>query len=137
MAEDQQQQQRQQQQQPPQPPPPPLPPQIPSSQAALSSVRLQHFNYLTPNGQPTQQPPQPQQHFPVTVGPGPEGRHYSFDTDTESQRYPLSALSAVDYDQTEGLGGVSVSSYDSIDDDRIDPAMRGYTYHGKKAKNPV
>jgi hypothetical protein len=37
----------------------------------------------------------------------------------------------VDYDQTEGLGGLSVSSYDSIDDDRIDPAMRGYPYHGK------
>lgn len=96
-------------------------PPIPTSQATLSSLRLQHFNYLSPA---SQHQPAPTQHYPS--GPGPERRHYSFDTDTESQRYP-----AVDYDQTEGLGGVSVSSYDSIDDDRIDPAMRGYPYHGK------
>lgn len=109
------------------------PPPIPTSQANLSSVRLQHFNYLTPAGQ--QHPPAPQPAPPATqhyaAGPAPERRHYSFDTDTETQRYPLGAVPAVDYDQTEGLGGLSVSSYDSIDDDRIDPAMRGYPYHGK------
>lgn len=140
MAEDHQQQQPppQQQQQHLQLHPPP----IPTSQATLSSVRLQHFNYLTPAGQhpsappqtaPTQ--PQQQQHYSAAVGPGPERRHYSFDADAESQRYPLGSVPAVDYDQTEGLGGISVSSYDSIDDDRIDPAMRGYPYHGDKHIN--
>lgn len=106
------------------------PPPIPTSQATLSSVRLQHFNYLTPAGQhPLQPAPSATQHYPAVSGP--ERRHYSFDTDTESQRYPLGAVPAVDYDQTEGMGGISVSSYDSIDDDHIDPAMRGYPYHGK------
>jgi hypothetical protein len=40
----------------------------------------------------------------------------------------------MDYDQTEGLGGISVSSYESIDEERspIDPAvMRPYPYHGR------
>jgi hypothetical protein len=79
-----------------------------SSQAALSSARLQHFNYI-------------------------ERRHYSFDTDTEARRFSSSTAPVMDYDQTEGLGGLSVSSYDSIDDDRspIDPAVRGYHYHGE------
>ncbi|EED16381.1 bZIP transcription factor, putative [Talaromyces stipitatus ATCC 10500] len=108
------------------------PPPITTSQANLSSVRLQHFNFLAPAGQlpPPQQATSgpPAQHFPAG-GVGPERRHYSFDTDTESQRYPLGSVPAVEYDQTEGLGGLSVSSYDSIDDDRIDPAMRGYPYH--------
>lgn len=125
MAEDHQQKQPPQQHHQLHPPP------IPTSQATLSSVRLQHFNYLAPTGQhpPAPPPTTQQQHYPSV--PAPERRHYSFDTDTESQRYPLGAVPAVDYDQTEGLGGISVSSYDSIDDDRIDPAMRGYPYHGK------
>jgi hypothetical protein len=118
---------------------------IPTTQDPLSSVRLQHFNYLSPaaSGQASsqqasqqasqqQQQQQQQQHYQAAVGPAPERRHYSFDTDTESQRYPLGPVPPVDYDQTEGLGGVSVSSYDSIDDDRIDPAMR-YPYHGELA----
>ncbi|KUL88051.1 hypothetical protein ZTR_03915 [Talaromyces verruculosus] len=124
MAEDHQQKQPPQQHHQLHPPP------IPTSQATLSSVRLQHFNYLAPTGQhpPAPPPTTQQQHYPSV--PGPERRHYSFDTDTETQRYPLGAVPPVDYDQTEGLGGISVSSYDSIDDDRIDPVMRGYPYHG-------
>lgn len=41
----------------------------------------------------------------------------------------------MDYDQTEGLGGISVSSYESVEDERspIDPAvMRSYPYNGEK-----
>ncbi|OKL56379.1 hypothetical protein UA08_08192 [Talaromyces atroroseus] len=120
-----------------QPPPPPHH-HIPTTQDPLSSVRLQHFNYLSPAasaGPQASSQQQPSQHFQSSVAPAPERRHYSFDTDTESQRYPLGPVPPVDYDQTEGLGGVSVSSYDSIDDDRIDPAVRGYPYHGEKPIN--
>ena len=91
----------------------------PSSQAALSSARLQHFNYLASQ--------------PVI-----ERRHFSFDTDPESRRYSSSTAPVMDYDQTEGLGGISVSSYDSIEDDRspIEPAVvRGYHYHGESDRS--
>lgn len=37
----------------------------------------------------------------------------------------------VDYDPTEGAGGLSVSSYDSIDDDRSPVDVRGYPYRGE------
>jgi hypothetical protein len=36
----------------------------------------------------------------------------------------------MDYDQTEGMGGLSVSSYDSIEDERSSLDLRGYPYHG-------
>lgn len=37
----------------------------------------------------------------------------------------------MDYDQTEGLGGLSVSSYDSIEDERTSIDARSYHYHRK------
>lgn len=99
------------------------PPAPVSSQAVLSSVRLEHFNYLAPSaGQVQHQPHQPSR----------ERRHYSFDNDPELTRF-ASNPAIMDYDQTEGLGGISVSSYESLDDDRspIDPAVRAYPYHRK------
>jgi len=99
------------------------------SQDALTSVRLQHFNYLSPSagGQVQQQ----QQQLPPR--PPHDRRHYSFDTDYELTRF-ASNPAIMDYDQTEGLGGISVSSYESLDDDRspIDPAIRAYPYHREK-----
>lgn len=40
-----------------------------------------------------------------------------------------------DYDATEGAGGLSISSYDSIDSDRSGLSAKGYPYHGKP--NPL
>lgn len=54
-------------------------------------------------------------------------RHYSFDADTGL--VPFANVN-MDYDQTEGMGGLSVSSYDSIDDERASLDLRGYSYHG-------
>jgi len=58
-----------------------------------------------------------------------ERRHYSFSTDPDAS--PFANASSMEYDQTEGLGGLSVSSYDSVEDERspIDPRI--YQYHGK------
>ncbi|OJJ46918.1 hypothetical protein ASPZODRAFT_131829 [Penicilliopsis zonata CBS 506.65] len=65
-------------------------------------------------------------------------RHYSFDADA-SGLAPFTAATAaslgMDYDQTEGLGGLSVSSYDSIEDERGSIDLRGYPYHGDKSIN--
>lgn len=57
-----------------------------------------------------------------------KSRHYSFDTDT--RLVPFSNVN-MDYDQTEGMGGLSVSSYDSIEEERASLDLRGYPYHGK------
>lgn len=54
-------------------------------------------------------------------------RHYSFDADTGL--VPFANVN-MDYDQTEGMGGLSVSSYDSIEDERASLDLRGYPYHG-------
>lgn len=54
-------------------------------------------------------------------------RHYSFDADTGL--VPFANVN-MDYDQTEGMGGLSVSSYDSIEDERSSLDLRGYPYHG-------
>jgi hypothetical protein len=59
--------------------------------------------------------------------PSAKGRQYSFDGDTGL--VPFANVN-IDYDQTEGMGGLSVSSYDSIDDDRASLDLRGYPYHG-------
>jgi hypothetical protein len=59
--------------------------------------------------------------------PAAKGRQYSFDGDTGL--VPFANVN-IDYDQTEGMGGLSVSSYDSIDDDRASLDLRGYPYHG-------
>ncbi|KAJ5669077.1 Regulatory protein cys-3 [Penicillium macrosclerotiorum] len=52
-------------------------------------------------------------------------RHYSFDADTGL--VPFANVN-MDYDQTEGMGGLSVSSYDSIEDERSSLDLRGYPY---------
>lgn len=59
--------------------------------------------------------------------PAAKTRQYSFDAD--NGLVPFGNVS-MDYDQTEGMGGLSVSSYDSIDDDRSSLDLRGYPYHG-------
>jgi hypothetical protein len=106
-------------------------------QAALSSARLQHFNYLTPASSQVsvqasvQAPPQQQQQQQYLGLSAPERRHYSFDTDRDSRRFSMSTTLNMDYDQTEGLGGLSVSSYESIDDDRSEPGIRGYHFSSK------
>ena len=74
--------------------------------------RLENFNYLLSRQDPLVR-----------------SRHYSFDADASSLA-PFTTLS-MDYDQTEGMGGLSVSSYDSIDDDRNPIDVRGYPYHSK------
>lgn len=53
-------------------------------------------------------------------------RPYALDTDVHPSPF---ANMNVDYDPTEGAGGLSVSSYDSIDDDRSPVDIRGYPYH--------
>ncbi|KAJ5327449.1 hypothetical protein N7541_009735 [Penicillium brevicompactum] len=59
--------------------------------------------------------------------PAAKTRQYSFDAD--NGLVPFGNVS-MDYDQTEGMGGLSVSSYDSIEDDRSSLDLRGYPYHG-------
>ncbi|KAJ9236952.1 hypothetical protein DTO169E5_5433 [Paecilomyces variotii] len=59
-----------------------------------------------------------------------ERRHYSFDADSEISPFAQTRFS-MDYDQTEGLGGLSVSSYDSIEDERTSIDARSYHYHRK------
>lgn len=59
--------------------------------------------------------------------PSLKGRQYSLDTDTGLVPF---ANSNMEYDQTEGMGGLSVSSYDSIEDERGSLDLRGYPYLG-------
>ncbi|KAJ6021776.1 hypothetical protein N7540_007280 [Penicillium herquei] len=59
--------------------------------------------------------------------PAAKARQYSFDADTGL--VPFANVN-MDYDQTEGMGGLSVSSYDSIEDERSSLDLRGYPYHG-------
>lgn len=61
--------------------------------------------------------------------PSVRSRQYSFDADSAGLA-PFTNLN-MDYDQTEGMGGLSVSSYDSVEDDRSSFDVRGYPYHGK------
>jgi hypothetical protein len=83
------------------PPPPPGPP----------FDKIENFNFLLSRTDPAAK----------------AARHYSFDADTGL--VPFVNVN-MDYDQTEGMGGLSVSSYDSIDDDRGSLDLRGYPYHG-------
>ncbi|GMF78529.1 unnamed protein product [Aspergillus oryzae] len=82
-------------------------------QTASSLDRLENFNFLL------------SRHDPALA----KSRHYSFDADAAGLA-PFQNLS-MDYDQTEGMGGISVSSYDSIEDERNPIDVRGYPYHGK------
>ncbi|PTU20795.1 hypothetical protein P175DRAFT_0509325 [Aspergillus ochraceoroseus IBT 24754] len=87
-------------------------------QAASSFDKLENFNFLL------------SRHDPAVA----KSRHYSFDADTAG----LASFSSLnmDYDQTEGMGGISVSSYDSIEDERSPIDVRGYPYHaGDKTIN--
>lgn len=72
--------------------------------------KLENFNFLMSRHDPTA-----------------KTREYAFDADTGL--VPFGNVS-MDYDQTEGMGGLSVSSYDSIEDDRSSLDLRGYPYHG-------
>ena len=67
--------------------------------------------------------------------PAARSRHYSFDADSTGLT-PFTNVN-MDYDQTEGMGGLSVSSYDSVEDDRNSIDVRGYPYHGKFAFNSL
>lgn len=87
--------------------------QISGHPTAPTFDRLENFNYLLSRQDPTVR-----------------SRHYSFDADSSCLGPPVTSLN-MDYDQTEGMGGLSVSSYDSIDDDRSSIDLRGYPYHGK------
>ncbi|EAW06479.1 bZIP transcription factor [Aspergillus clavatus NRRL 1] len=87
-------------------------------QVAASNVeRLENFNFLL------------SRHDPAVT----KSRQYSFDADSTT----LASFQNLnmEYDQTEGMGGLSVSSYDSIDDDRSPIDVRGYPYHGDKSIN--
>lgn len=76
--------------------------------------KIENFNFLMSRTDPTS-----------------KNRHYSFDADTGLVPFSNSVSNLnMDYDQTEGMGGLSVSSYDSIDDDRSSLDLRGYPYHG-------
>lgn len=72
--------------------------------------KIENFNFLLSRHDPNARP-----------------RQYSFDADTGL--VPFANVN-MDYDQTEGMGGLSVSSYDSIEDDRSSLDLRGYPYHG-------
>lgn len=78
--------------------------------------KLENFNFLFNRHDPTA---------------SAKARQYSLDTDTGL--VPFGNVN-MDYDQTEGMGGLSVSSYDSIDDDRSSLDLRGYPYHGMYKK---
>jgi hypothetical protein len=81
--------------------------------AASNYERLENFNFLL------------SRHDPEVA----KSRHYSFDADSAA----LASLQNLnmEYDQTEGMGGISVSSYDSIEDERSPIDVRGYPYRGK------
>lgn len=87
-------------------------------QAASSFDRLENFNFLL------------SRHDPAVA----KSRHYSFDADSAGLAPPLQNLN-MDYDQTEGMGGLSVSSYDSIEDERHPVDVRAYSY-GKSVLFP-
>ncbi|KAJ5888296.1 hypothetical protein N7495_008337 [Penicillium taxi] len=78
--------------------------------------KIENFNFLM------------SRHDPVS-----KARHYSFDAD--AGLVPITKMNPQDYDQTEGMGGLSVSSYDSIDDDRASLDLRGYPYSHTGDKN--
>jgi hypothetical protein len=84
------------------------------SQAALSKV--ENSNLFTAS-------------YQGSATTAPQGRRYSFDADSDVS--PFTQTRFMDYDQTEGLGGLSVSSYDSIEDERTSIDTRAYPYHGK------
>lgn len=87
------------------------PPRAPAQGQAPSFDKIENFNFLLARQDPTA-----------------KTRHYSFDADTTGL-VPFTNVN-MDYDQTEGMGGLSVSSYDSIEDERSSLDLRNYPYHG-------
>ena len=86
--------------------------QLPRQTAGFD--RLENFNFLL------------SRHDPGLAAA--KNRHHSFDASLAPQ---FNNTVSMEYDQTEGMGGLSVSSYDSIEDDRSSLDLRGYPYHGK------
>jgi hypothetical protein len=87
-----------------------------SRQPAPSFDRLENFNFLL------------SRHDPALA----KSRQYSFDAEsTGLAPPPLNNSVSMDYDQTEGMGGLSVSSYESLEDERSSLDLRGYPYADK------
>ncbi|KAL2822724.1 hypothetical protein BDW59DRAFT_102109 [Aspergillus cavernicola] len=87
-------------------------------QTASSFDKLENFNFLL------------SRHDPAIAS----SRQYSLDTDAAGLAH-IPNLNMT-YDPTEGLGGLSVSSYESIDDEHSPVDVRGYPYHaGDKTIN--
>lgn len=84
-----------------------------AQRTASSFDRLENFNFLL------------SRHDPNLA----KSRQYSFDA--ESTALASFQNLNMDYDQTEGMGGLSVSSYDSIEDERSPIDVRGYPHYGK------
>jgi hypothetical protein len=82
-------------------------------QAPSTFDKLENFNFLL------------SRHDPALA----KHRQYSFDTDTTGVPH-VSNLN-MPYDPTEGMGGLSVSSYESLEDEHSPIDVRGYPYHGK------
>lgn len=82
-------------------------------QTASSLEKLENFNFLL------------SRHDPAVA----KSRHYSLDTDAAGLSH-IPNLNMT-YDPTEGMGGLSVSSYESLEDDHSPIDVRGYPYHGK------
>ncbi|KAJ5095835.1 hypothetical protein NUU61_005191 [Penicillium alfredii] len=85
-----------------------------------------------PEDQPSRPTHDKIQNFNFLLSRQDKNRQYSFDADTGLAPF---ANVNMDYDQTEGMGGLSVSSYDSIDDDRSSLDLRGYPYQGSGDKS--
>ncbi|CBF81105.1 hypothetical protein AN5218.2 [Aspergillus nidulans FGSC A4] len=93
--------------------------QIARQTAASSFDKLENFNFLL------------SRHDPEVA----KHRQYSFDTDAAASLAHVPNL-GMPYDPTEGMGGLSVSSYESIEDEHSPIDVRGYPYHaGDKTIN--
>lgn len=88
-----------------------MPEEFPPRPPGVAFDKIENFNFLLSRTDPAAK----------------AARHYSFDADTGL--VPFANVN-MDYDQTEGMGGLSVSSYDSIEDERGSLDLRGYPYHG-------
>ncbi|KAL3475190.1 hypothetical protein BJX99DRAFT_162814 [Aspergillus californicus] len=87
-------------------------------QTASNFDKLENFNFLL------------SRHDPAFA----KSRQYSLDTDAAGLSH-IPNLNMT-YDPTEGMGGLSVSSYESLEDDHSPLDVRGYPYHaGDKTIN--
>lgn len=85
-----------------------MPEETPSRPPGPGFDKIENFNFLLSRTDPSIKP-----------------RHYSFDADTGL--VPFANVN-MEYDQTEGMGGLSVSSFDSVEDERGSLDFRGYPY---------